>query len=206
MANFFKTLDSAIQSSVKSEDLVALSLLEKLKLYLSDGKYSSYKRASEVINLNNVPIKDASIVLGITADTLKRARYSLSKEAWGIFGNDFFERLKLGDYDYCENLVSSVVGSSPSIDVLPRGLHELLVSVGESSGVFEYIGDLDLDDCSRELEFLLTISEPYIRAVSSNLDISKLLRLANAVNGSSGETLLQNRIIDYILSKSGEVL
>ena len=205
MSNFFRTLDTSIKECSSSGDVASLAILERLKMYVSTGEFSSYKRAKELISVNGLSWKDASLVLGIKPDTVKRARYTLSEEVWSIVGKDFFQRLKDGNLEYCNSIVESLhveeISSPIPLEVskLIRSLasEEDLNSLGEFSDMSEYVGELD---------FLVGISEPMVRAKVSNLSIGKLLVLLGILDGTLGNAHIRVALNDHILGKAGNYL
>lgn len=205
MSNFFRTLDTSIKECSSSGDVASLAILERLKMYVSTGEFSSYKRAKELISVNGLSWKDASLVLGIKPDTVKRARYTLSEEVWSIVGKDFFQRLKDGDLAYCDSIVESLhveeISSPIPLEVskLIRSLasEDDLNSLGEFSDMSEYV---------EELDFLVGISEPMVRAKVSNLSIGKLLVLLGILDGTLGNAPIRVALNDHILGKAGNYL
>lgn len=205
MANFFRTLDTSIKDCSSSGDVASLAILERLRMYVSTGNFSSYSRAKELISVNGLPWKEASRVLGLKPDSVKRARYVISKEIWSIIGTDFFERLNNGDLDYCDSIVESLhvdVVDSP----IPLDISKLIRSLASEEDL-NALGDFtELSEYSEELEFLVGISEPVVRAKVSNLDIGRLLVLLGILDGSLGNVPIRVAINEYILGKAGDLL
>lgn len=205
MANFFRTLDTSIKNCSSSGDVASLAILERLKMYLSTGNFSSYSRAKELIAVNGLSWKDASLVLRLKPDTVKRARYSVSEEAWSIVGKDFFERLKEGDLSYCDSIVESI-HVEEVISPIPLNISKLIRSLASEEDLNNIGGVTELSAYSRELDFLVGISEPVVMAKVSNLDIGRLLALVDILDGSLGNAPIRVAINEHILEKAGELL
>ena len=194
MSNFFRTLDTSIKECSSSGDVASLAILERLKMYVSTGEFSSYKRAKELISVNGLSWKDASLVLGIKPDTVKRARYTLSEEVWSIVGKDFFQRLKDGNLEYCNSIVESLhveeISSPIPLEVskLIRSLasEEDLNSLGEFSDMSEY--------------------DPMVRAKVAHLSIGTLVVLLGTLDGTLGNAHIRVALNDHILGKAGNYL
>lgn len=205
MSNFFRTLDKAIESCSSSGDVASLVILERLRSYTSTGSFSSYKRAKELIALNGLTWKDASLVLGIQPDSVKRARYMVSKEIWDIVGEDFFNRLDEGDLDYCESVVEALYDKNVTSPIV-SGVSLLLRSLVRDDDLDSVCSYTELSEYASELEFLAGLSEPVIRAKASNLDMGRLVVLLDILEGNLGNAAVRVALNDYILGKAEENL
>lgn len=205
MANFFRTLDTSIKDCSSSGDVASLAILERLKMYLSTGNFSSYSRAKELISVNGLSWKEASYVLKIKPDTVKRARYVLSEEVWNIVGKDFFDRLKEGDLAYCDSIVESL-HVEEIVSPIPLDVSKLIRSLASEEDLNSIGSVTELSAYSKELDFLVGVSEPMVRAKVSNLDIGRLLALLGILDGSLGNPHIRVAINEHILGKAGDLL
>ena len=54
--------------------------------------------------------KDVGTLLGISPETVKRTRHTLSSECWKLIGKDFFVNLDNGEYDKCNSVLDYLLG------------------------------------------------------------------------------------------------
>ena len=64
----------------------------------------------------------------------------------------------------------------------------------------------NLSSYVEEVNFLVSVSSPYIKAKVSNLDISKLLYAIGVLQGKVGTHLEHANLVNYIMERSGEEL
>lgn len=206
MANLFKTLDIKRKEYVEKGDTSALTILSRLEGYVESGQYSKYKFATKFFAYRNLTAKEAGELLGTTAESVKRRRHELSSEAWRLIGSDFFDRLDSGDYTTCNSIMDFLVGDHVGSTFLPLGTSSLIESIATSDELKASKGMSELSSYVDEVNFLVTISSPYIKARVSNLDISKLLYAIGVLQGTLGTSTEHANLVNYILERSGDAL
>lgn len=206
MANLFKTLDEKRESYVNQGNTLALGVLSRLEGYIESGAYSKYKHANKFYVYRRLSAKDVGTLLGIAPGTVKRTRHTLSSECWKLIGEDFFSSLDNGEYDKCNSVLDYLMGDYAGASLLPLGIVSTIESIAtpeELKGVKE---KHNLSSYVEEVNFLVSVSSPYIKAKVSNLDISKLLYAIGVLQGKVGTPLEHANLVNYIMERSGEEL
>ena len=206
MSNFFKTLEQKKEEYLASKNVESLAVLYRLESYIESGRYSKVKKASQFFALRNLKAKEVGAILGISAETVKRTRFTLSCEAWDAVGKDFFSLLDSGDYSACNSVLDYLLGDSKLSSVVPNGIKPILDSVATASDRSILKTEQQPSSFVEEINFLVTISEPYIRARISNLNLGKLLYLFGVLDGSVGTRADHVGLVNYIMEKAGEEL
>lgn len=206
MSNFFKTLDRSKKHFTSVGDVQACSILYRLESYIESGRYSEYKKANQFYALRNLKLLEIAALLGVSYDTVKRRRTSLSSEAWGCVGKDFFTLLDQGSYEECEAVVSMLDNDDLSQSLFPNGVTSIIEGLATSEDRSFLQGNHTPSTFVDEVNFLVSISEPVIKAQVSNLNVGKLLYLLGLLNGSVGSRKDKADLTNYILEKAGELL
>lgn len=206
MANLFKTLDAKREEYVKTGNVQALSVLSRLEGYVEGGNYSKYKYASKFYAYRNLTAKDVGLLLSISPETVKRSRHTLSKECWTVIGEDFFTNLDKGEFDKCNSILDFLLGDYVGTTLLPLGIVSLIESVATAEELNSVKEEHNLATYIEEVNFLVSISSPYIKARVSNLDISKLLYAIGVLQGTMGTPTEHANLVNYILERSGDAL
>jgi hypothetical protein len=184
--NFLRELSRVVQ---ENDGPITANLLGKVVDFVLQGDFSSYRDAKELIltqSLTDVSktlsVEEAADRMGISKNNFIKRRTQISQELYGLFGDDFFER------------VSQVP--------LPRGLEDLVNNVVEGINVFDYVpkevvaraswlsqqnhtdkNEYDPRDCIDELNFLRKYSQPIMWHEFSKLDKGKLNYLLGILEG-----------------------
>lgn len=206
MSNFFKTLDAKRDFYLEHSNTEALSILYRLEAYIESGKYTKVKKASQYFALRKLKAKESAEMLGVSAETVKRARFTLSNDAWNSVGESFFDSLDKGDYQWCNDCLDRLLGSSHLTNVLPSGVVSLIEGLSSGEDVKLLEGKQPISTFVEEVNFLATVSEPYIKALVSNLDVSRLRYLLGVLDGSKGTREDYFSLVNYIMEKAGEKL
>lgn len=206
MANLFKTLDIKRNEYVEKGDMSALSVLSRLEGYVEGGHYSKYKFANKYYSYRNLSAKDVGELLGVSAESVKRRRNELSSACWNLIGLDFFDKLDSGDYTTCNSILDFIVVDNVGATLLPSGVSSLIESVATAKELKDSKELSELSSYVEEVNFLVSISSPYIKARVSNLDISKLLYAIGVLQGTMGTPTEHANLVNYILERSGDAL
>ncbi len=205
MRNFFKTLASELDRASLDGDVLSLAILSKLNVYISSGNFSKYKRTKDFLFVKDLTYIEAAKVLNLKETTVRAKRQDLSDEAYSLVGRDFFTRLKDGDFDYCESVVNSLELEDVIRNVIPKGVSDIIRGLVDLDRVMPS-QNIALTDFEDELRFLVSVSEPMLKAKISNLDIEKLNILLGVLEGDVGSKQLQNRLINAILTEAANKL
>lgn len=206
MANLFKTLDEKRESYVNQGDTLALGVLSRLEGYVESGTYSKYKLANKFYVYRRLSAKDVGTLLGISPETVKRTRHTLSSECWKLIGKDFFVNLDNGEYDKCNSVLDYLLGDYAGASLLPLGIVSTIESIATPEELKGVMDTHNLSSYVEEVNFLVSISSPYIKAKVSNLDISKLLYAIGVLQGKVGTPSEHANLVNYIMERSGEEL
>lgn len=206
MANLFKTLDEKRESYVNQGDTLALGVLSRLEGYVESGTYSKYKQANKFYVYRRLSAKDVGTLLGISPETVKRTRHTLSSECWKLIGKDFFVNLDNGEYDKCNSVLDYLLGDYAGASLLPLGIVSTIESIATPEELKGVMDTHNLSSYVEEVNFLVSISSPYIKAKVSNLDISKLLYAIGVLQGKVGTPSEHANLVNYIMERSGEEL
>lgn len=206
MANLFKTLDEKRESYVNQGDTLALGVLSRLEGYVESGTYSKYKNANKFYVYRRLSAKDVGTLLGISPETVKRTRHTLSSECWKLIGKDFFVNLDNGEYDKCNSVLDYLLGDYAGASLLPLGIVSMIESIATPEELKGVMDTHNLSSYVEEVNFLVSISSPYIKAKVSNLDISKLLYAIGVLQGKVGTPSEHANLVNYIMERSGEEL
>jgi hypothetical protein len=206
MANLFKTLDSKREEYVKTGNVQALSVLSRLEGYVEGGNYTKYKYASKFYAYRNLTAKDVGLLLSISPETVKRSRHTLSKECWSVIGEDFFTNLDNGEVDKCNSILDFLLGDYVGTTLLPTGIVSLVESVATAEELNSVKEEHNLSTYIEEVNFLVSISSPYIKAKISNLNIGNLLYAIRVLEGKVGSPSEHANLVNYIMERSGEEL
>lgn len=206
MANLFKTLDEKRESYVNQGDTLALGVLSRLEGYVESGTYSKYKNANKFYVYRRLSAKDVGTLLGISPETVKRTRHTLSSECWKLIGKDFFVNLDNGEYDKCNSVLDYLLGDYAGASLLPLGIVSTIESIATPEELKGVMDTHNLSSYVEEVNFLVSISSPYIKAKVSNLDISKLLYAIGVLQGKVGTPSEHANLVNYIMERSGEEL
>lgn len=205
MRNFFKTLSSELDRASLDGDVLSLAILSKLNVYISSGNFSKYKRTKDFLFVKDLTYIEAAKVLNLKETTVRAKRQDLSDEVYTLVGRDFFTRLKDGDFDYCESVVNSLELEDVIRNVIPKGVSDIIRGLVDLDRVIPS-QNIALTDFEDELRFLVSVSEPMLKAKISNLDIEKLNILLGVLEGDVGSKQLQNRLINAILTEAANKL
>jgi hypothetical protein len=206
MANLFKTLDEKRESYVNQGDTLALGVLSRLEGYVESGTYSKYKHSNKFYVYRRLSAKDVGTLLGISPETVKRTRHTLSSECWKLIGKDFFVNLDSGEYDKCNSVLDYLLGDYAGASLLPLGIVSTIESIATPEELKGVMDTHNLSSYVEEVNFLVSISSPYIKAKVSNLDISKLLYAIGVLQGKVGTPSEHANLVNYIMERSGEEL
>ena len=206
MSNFFKTLEQKKEEYLANKNVESLAVLYRLESYIESGRYSKVKKASQFFALRNLKAKEVGDILGISAETVKRTRFTLSLSAWNAVGRDFFSLLDSGKYSECNSVLDYLLGDSKLSSVIPNGIKPILDSIATGADRDILKTEQQPSSFVEEINFLVTISEPYIRAKTSNLNVGRLLYLMGVLDGSVGTRADHVGLVNYIMEKAGEEL
>lgn len=206
MSNFFKTLEQKKEEYLASKNVESLAVLYRLESYIESGRYSKVKKASQFFALRNLKAKEVGAILGISAETVKRTRFTLSCDAWNAVGRNFFSLLDSGKYSECNSVLDYLLGDSKLSSVIPNGIKPILDSIATEDDRAILKTEQQPSSFVEEINFLVTISEPYIRAKTSNLNVGRLLYLMGVLDGSVGTRADHVGLVNYIMEKAGEEL
>ena len=119
---------------------------------------------------------------------------------------DFFDKLDSGDYTTCNSILDFLVVDNVGATLLPSGVSSLIESVATAKELKDSKELSELSSYVDEVNFLVSISSPYIKARVSNLDISKLLYAIGVLQGAMGTPTEHANLVNYILERSGDAL
>lgn len=190
MKNFFRAMISCKDTIFEKKDRPAADVFVKVRAFVEDGSYSTCKRAKALAEMR-LKGCDAHIIaehFSVAYDTIRTELKKMSKELWGIFPEDFFE--KLSDYrenkGYVDSVVSALGYHGSSADNLV--LLDVTRSIRNTKRV-DSVMKYALDDCQKEIEFLQRYSKAFYEKDLSTVDLQKLRYLIGVLDGE--DTVLQ---------------
>lgn len=186
MLSFFQTLEHYKDLAIQSNNVESILILTDLESLVNSGSFSSYSKASEFMALRNLPAKRVAEIVGIKPESVKAKRSELSKQAWTVFGYDFFTSLASGKYSECRAVISFVKESQDSKNLIPISLQDLIRASCTKADLAKLVESHNVQTFVKELEFLSLLSEPYLRARITNLEPWRLLYLVEVLNGKTG--------------------
>lgn len=184
MKNFFRVMVTCKDVIFEKKDRPAADVFLKVRSFVEGGAYSSCKRAKSLAEMR-LKGCDAHVIsehFGVAYDTIRTELKKMSKELWGIFPEDFFDRLS----NYHENraYVDEVVSALRFYGKTAEGL--LLMDVVRDIRTSTPIGEdveYSIEECQEELEFLTRYSKGFYAKDMERMDKGKLKYLIDTLDG-----------------------
>lgn len=201
--NFFRCMKECKDAIFKSKNSDAGKIWLEVKKFVETGKYTSYKRADELVKLILGGYTDKYIAnsLGIGETTVRIHKRNLSNDLYGLFGIDFFDLL--ADYDNNRELVGSRMISVRNVDVKSTDLFpEDLLALVNSTSVTD-ISELDIDSCRAEVSYLLKHSLTSLKTDFKKVNVDKLNYLLGIINCTKGTPKDRYYLLSLLLKEDG---
>lgn len=187
--NFLRELRSFERYFYGVGDVAGLTLVRDLNNLLEEGKFTSFRRYRELLDLADLSNAEGARQMGVGESYFKTQLSNMSTKLYSILGKDFFTLLRDGKDNYKEarnrlGLLSGDISVSglftrDVVSMLPR-YSENLDSFGQKDEKFVPSKFVD------ELSFLIGVSEAVLKAKISSLDASKLAYLLRLIDGKEG--------------------
>lgn len=182
-------------------DVRARRIIQQVTKFSVDGKYTTYKKAKEIVLTSRLSAEEASSIVGISARQVAKERSNVSRALYGLFGVDFFIQLQQGNYDQLEITVRNAIEGVKLEDYFPL---EVIYDVDgreqentSGTGPRVYL----LSECTEELKFMGKYSKLAIKEDLSRLDIDKLSYLFSLVRGE-GTAKDRDGVVEEIIRAS----
>lgn len=182
-------------------DVRARRIIQQVTKFSVDGKYTTYKKAKEIVLTSRLSVEEASAIVGISARQVAKERSNVSRALYSLFGVDFFIQLQQGNYDQLEITVRNAIEGVRLEDYFPL---EVIYDVDgreqentSGAGPRVYL----LSECTEELKFMGKYSKLAIKEDLSRLDIDKLSYLFSLVRGE-GTAKDRDGVVEEIIRAS----
>lgn len=194
MRNFFNEMLKAKREIYKRRDRLVADIFTKIQAFVEEGSYSTCKKAGKVaeLSLKGYDARDLAEYFGLKYDTIRTEKRLISNELWGIFPQDFFEKLLSyrDNRSYIDNCISSINNfdiSSNNILLL-----DVLKIVNNYAGD---VGSYDIPELRDELDFLARYSKAFLDEDIRTLDMDKLRYIVNVLDRKNGDLAFRSEII-----------
>lgn len=182
-------------------DVRARRIIQQVTKFSVDGKYTTYKKAKEIVLTSRLSAEEASAIVGISARQVAKERSNVSRALYSLFGVDFFIQLQQGNYNQLEITVRNAIEGVRLEDYFPL---EVIYDVDgreqentSGAGPRVYL----LSECTEELKFMGKYSKLAIKEDLSRLDIDKLSYLFSLVRGE-GTAKDRDGVVEEIIRAS----
>ena len=189
-SNFFYMLDSTKRYCLSAKDSRGVEVLSSLENYLRDGTFSRRKYAKDFGLSFRLSDSELARRLQISESRVRNVKLELSSDLYGLFGKDYFNKLLMGDYEYCMHRLEVIrdgVGSSLT-SYLPMFLSDVV-----SLPLYDKDKALRPSLCLDEIKFFKKWSQSAMEDEISRLDVEKLAYLVQLLSGS-GTGLIEERL------------
>ena len=187
MVSFFRRMKACRTAVQKDNDPEGSRLFQQLKKAILE-KYSKFNAQLLVIDLTS---EEAAKRLNSTAARVRSNRKYLSDQLYQKLGIDFFDKFTAKDYQDIKNRLQSFQGKWE--ETLPL---ELISYIDELDD--EYTGKYELEDCQREIKFLLDHSIPQMHDEAMMLDGAKLKYLFAVLRDEVGDARQKGALVDKL--------
>lgn len=182
-------------------DVRARRIIQQITKFSVDGKYTTYKKAKEIVLTSRLSVEEASSIVGISARQVAKERSNVSRALYNLFGVDFFIQLQQGNFDQLEITVRNAIEGVKLEDYFPL---EVIYDVDgreqeNTSGAEPRV--YMLSECTEELKFMGKYSKLAIKEDLSRLDIDKLSYLFSLVRGK-GTAKDRDGVVEEIIRAS----
>ena len=184
MKNFFRVMIACKDTIFENRDRPAADAFMKVRAFVEGASYSTCKRARTLAEMR-IKGCDAHVIsehFGVSYDTIRTELKKMSKDLWGIFPEDFFE--KLSSYKenkpYVDEVISALAFYGKTADDL------LLMDVVRDARGGSTPDDgatYSIKDCRNEVEFLLRYSKSFYAKDVLSVDKRKLRYLIDVLDG-----------------------
>ena len=194
--SLMKYVDDMLSVSSDTEEF-RIKTYKKLKSFVNSGVYSTYKKASEFLAIEDKSADYIASKLGVSKNSVFQIRKRLSDSLYELLGDDVADVILNGTERNCRSLCESIdvlkkVNSDVSfiLDGVKRKLEE------------SYIGDIDasfdLHECKNELIFLSLFTTKRFVDIVSKLDSEKINYLLRIISGDIKNSTDRNIVLKFL--------
>lgn len=188
--SFFKRLLEVKDEIGQKRDAEAGRAWLKVKVFAEGGEYSTFKKADDFVKMLLLGYKDDYIArsLGISEVTVRVHKRNLSATLYDLFGDDFFDMLL--DYRRCKKDVDMriTIAENSILSLFDFVSDDVIAGVSLAVKEGERFEGISLDDCSKEVSFLVRHSKKKVKEELKSLDFSKLSYLVSLLSKPSRDT------------------
>ena len=197
MRSFFRSMLDCRSVIYEKRDRAAADIYSSVEKFVRDGRYSSYRKASELatMRLSNYSEEAIAAQLSINVGTVRTHTRNVSNELYQLFGTNFLGMLS--NYAEHRREVNSVMyrvkhqGEMAISYVLPEAIS---VAKGRQSTP----KDFPMSDCSREIDFLRRYSREFLSKALEEVDIDRLMYLIDILDGKRGSPMDWNYVVSMV--------
>lgn len=195
MNNFFKEMLKCKMSIYNRKDRLSADVFLKVQTFVESGSYSSCKKAPYIAKMSLQGFSPVYIAqhYGLSSETIRAEKRNISKELWGIFPEDFFE--KLSNYSLNKEYVDSCIYSIENAGTSSNDLLLMGISADIYSKNTKPLGDYDISDLQDELYFLLRYSKSFFENDLLSVDLNKLAYILSVIDGKAGNSSIRTDIL-----------
>lgn len=197
--SFFKNMLLAKDRIGEEKDYNAGLYYKNLEMFVTEGKYTSYRGATKMSRLLLNGYGDSYIAnyFGITETTVRVHRRDMSCELYKLFGNNFFDLLK--EFTKNKEILEDRMFVAHSSDYDRRSfvLSEVINFVATSGATCEEL-DVTVNDCPMELSFLMRYGIQAIKEEMKDLDLKKLDYLFKVLDGELGDINEKSTLLNLL--------
>mgnify|MGYP001851158288 CR=1 FL=1 len=191
--SFFRKLNKLRDEIYAKRDKEAAEMYNSVVAFVLGCSYTKKKKAEYHVRLMLEGYSYAVIGerLGISEASAREYAKEYSDILYGIFGKDFFDRMSdfKNNKSYMDKLLfvaskSSIGTDANSWKYVPRFINEyVLANSKEKDSHFT-----DINDCLKEMNFIIRNSIPAVESELKGLDPNKLRYVLNVFDGLEGNT------------------
>ena len=195
MNNFFKEMLKCKMSIYNKKDRLSADVFLKVQTFVESGSYSSCKKASYIAKMSLQGFSPVYIAqhYGLSSETIRAEKRNISKELWGIFPEDFFE--KLSNYPLHKDYIDSCIYSIENVGTSSNDLLLMGISADIYSKNTKPLGDYDISELRDELYFLLRYSKSFFENDLLSVDLNKLAYILSVIDGKAGNSTTRTDIL-----------
>jgi hypothetical protein len=216
MVNFFSAMLKCKNAIYNNRDRVSADAFLKVQSFVESGTYSSCKKADFLAEkiLAGVDMREIADYLDLSYETIRSEKRTISNELWGIFPQDFFDKLACYDKnkEYIDDCMYYALHTNISAkDLVLSDVCNIIRSEKDTSGGLDWFNStafevekFGVSAINKEIDLLKRYSRSFLKGDMSECKLSNLKYVLDVLDGKEGTANLRASIIKELKGSTKE--